>query len=432
MGSGSFFILASLVVAMFFALMFFAAGDRNKIYIKYILLAFPFVAIDLFPRNISTTIFDFITLVFVLFFYKPKTVAFKDGKTYFYLFVFLTIVAIAGVFNAERVSKDTAVAFLQYMTTFCFAKILTDECLSDHTFFFSVVNVLKITLVVSLLFLVCQFLFSPSFSFERSPNNNVLGGSSIRYPSFFQDPQKYAQFLSVSSLLLLVKKDDAVRVSFFNLLLLLASIVAMMFTGGRAGFGGWCLGGLILLLFGGRQLRLAIIVSGVLLYIMAYNYAESFVVFSRLTSLNDDYELRFSIWKDAYGIFRDNPVLGIGIGNYAKYVSIHNPDQFWIADNNFAYFDHPESGYLKFLTEFGLPGFVTILALIVFPVIKAFRLFSKTGNRNILVVIAALASWMVGFYTLYSFDDTRIRVLIITVICLLVTGSKWSVQDDQA
>ena len=260
---------------------------------------------------------------------------------------------------------------------------------------------LKITLVVSLLFLAGQFVFGTSFSIARSQNINVYGGLSTRYPSFFQDPQKYAQFLAAISFLFLIKDRYTAKVPLSNYFLLLCTLVAIMFTGGRAAFGGWCVGVLIILVFGEAKNRTATIFVATFLFVIVYNFSESFAMFQR-ADLTESYEFRYAIWQDAFGIFKEHPLFGIGIGNYANYVSVHNPDQYWLAENEFTYFDHPESGYLKFLTEAGAAGFLLILFFIFFPILKGFKRYLKNNDTTILLLIAALTSWMIGFYTVYS------------------------------
>lgn len=424
MGTYNLILLTLLLVAFFFMLMVFSQQDLNKVYLKYILITYPFMAIDLFPRTLSTSIFDFITIAFLLFFYKPKKVFIQFGKTYLYLFVLLTLFSIAGIFNADTITKDTTSALLQLGTTFCFAKILLDECVSDDGFIFTILNILKFTLFISLIFLGFQLVYGTAFTFERNLNLNVYNSSSIRYPSFFQDPQKFAQFLAISSLLLFIQKKSNSVSFILNLGLLIVTLVAMMLTGGRAGLGGWCIGLLIILLFGGKKYRIPILTVSAFLFFIVYNYTEHFPMFNRLTTLNEDYEFRYAIWQDAFQIFKDNPTVGIGIGNYANYVSIHNPDQVWSTEYNYSYFDHPESGYLKFLTEFGLIGFLSIISLILYPIYRGFKTYFSSGNYIILILIGALISWLVGFYTIYSLDDTRIRILVVTILCLLISKSK--------
>jgi len=425
MGSTFYLLLGFLTLAIFTTLMLFWRGDRNKLYLVYVFILYPFSAINYFPNFISPNLFDYVTLIFLFLFYTPRKVYFNHGRLYLNIFIFLSAFAIIGIINAESLSNDTATSLLQYFTIFVFAKILIDECMIDENFIYTILDALKIPLILSILFLVGQFVYGPEFSFERTANTNVITESGIRYPGFFQDPQKFAQFLAMSSLLLLIKKKNEKNISSFNILLLIISVIALLYTGGRAGLGSWFVGVLILVLFSSRQYKLASISAGVLLFLVVYNYADQFPMFNRLSSLNDDYNFRFAIWQDAFEIFKENPLFGIGLGNYANYVSVHNPDQVWFSGNNFSYFDHPESGYLKFLTEFGITGFIAVLSLIFIPVFNAGTTFLKSKDSTLLIMIAVVVSWLVGFYTLYSIDDARIKILIVTIICLLVSSNKW-------
>ena len=428
MGSKLFVILAILVLGVFFALMLFSREDKNKLFIRYILLAYPLMALDLLPSFISFTSFDFLTLFYFFVFYRPRKVTIEWGRLYLGLFIIIIGIATIGAYYAESLTKDTTTAFIEVFTVFIFAKILTDECIEDPSFFYTIVSCLKITLVVSLAFLICQFIFGVGFSIAKSQNINVLGAAT-RYTSFFQDPQKYAQYLAACSFLFLIKDKDQEKIPYYNYLLILGCLVAILFTGGRAGFGGWCLGIVIMLLFGKSSYRFAAILTAIGLYVVVYNFQDSFAIFKR-ASLEDSYDFRFNIWRDAFRIFLDHVYFGIGIGNYANYVSFHNPDQFWEADKEIIYFDHPESGYLKFLTEYGAIGFAAICSFVLIPAVQGFRNFFRSRNAHIILLIAGVASWMVGFYTVYSFGDMRIKILVVTIVSLIISSNTWGELED--
>jgi O-antigen ligase len=429
MSASIFALLAIVVLGSFFVFIFFSREHKNKVYVKFVLLAFPLLAIDLFPSVVSITIFDFITFVYFFVFYKPRKKQVENAGLYLLLFFVLTTFILFGAYQADGLTRDTTTAFIQFFSIACFVKIVSEECISDNKFFHSVVLCLKITLILSLLFLAGQFVFGTSFSIARSQNINVYGGLSTRYPSFFQDPQKYAQFLAAVSFLFLIKDRHTSKISLNNYLLLLCTLIAIMFTGGRAAFGGWCVGVFIVLVFGGSKYRVATTFVASLLFVIVYNFSESFAMFQR-ADLTESYEFRYAIWQDAFRIFKEHPLFGIGIGNYANYVSVHNPDQYWLAENEFTYFDHPESGYLKFLTELGAIGFLLILFFILFPILTGFKKYLKNKNTTILLLIAALTSWMIGFYTVYSLGDSRIKILVVTIICLLVSNNKSDVEYD--
>lgn len=418
-----------LVVLFFFILMLFSKSDKNKVFILYILFTFPFLSIDLIPAFGSFTIFEFLTIVFFLIFYRSKNTSVKNGYLYLVFFSLLTLATLIGVINAHSITNDTSVALIQFICLFAFAKILIHECIENAVFYASVIKTLKFSLFFSLVFLLCQFYFGIDFSIERSLNSNVLVLDVIRYPSYFQDPQKYAQFLAATSFLLLIKDKDHAKLPLINYLLLFLSFLALLFTGGRAGLGGWCVGVVFFILFADNKFKLLFLITILIFFLVVYNFSENFAMFKR-SSLSDAYDFRKSIWEDAISIFTRNPFFGIGIGNYANYVSIHNPDQFWITDNRITVFSHPESGYLKFLTEFGIFGFLSVVTLLLFPIFSAFGEFLKTRDASLILIISALLSWLVGFYTVYSFDDSRIRVLVTTLFCLLITNYQREFSKD--
>jgi O-antigen ligase len=423
--------LAVAVLMLFFYAMLFIKEDNNKSYIKFVFIAYPFLGIDLLPSVISTTLFVFITYAFFLFFYKRSPIKHAGSPSYLLLFLFLLSSIGIGLFLSPDLSKDTMTDFVQLLAVFFFAKVLIDEVQLDVSFRTSIFNCMKITLIFSFLFLALQFIIGPSFSFAKTQNINVAGGMSIRYPSFFQDPQKYAQYLSASSfLMLLLPGKMNGKTSQLGLLLCALSMIALLFTGGRAGLGGWLIGLLIVIVLGNAQYRMAIISVAILVSIFIYNFSHTIPIFNR-ADLADSYEFRYAIWQDAFAIFLDHPFFGIGMGNYANYVSMHNPDQYWISDNDVTFFDHPESGYLKLLTEFGLIGFLAVMFFIIKPIYTGVVLYFKTKDLSLLILVSALFTWLIGFYTVYSFGDIRIKILIISIVCMLIASSKNTIQTDK-
>lgn len=416
--------IAMSVVMLFLYAMLFIKEETNKTYLKFIFITLPFIGIDLMPSFISTTLFVFITFVFLVFFYKRVQIKHSGSFSYYYLFLFLISSIVVGLLLSPDLSKDTITDSIQFLAVFFFAKVLIDQINQDPDFRLSILHCMKFTLIFSLLFLTFQFILGPSFSFAKSQNINVAGGMSIRYPSFFQDPQKYAQYLSASSLLMLLLPSKMKgNTSHLGLLLCGLSMIALLFTGGRAALGGWLIGLLVIVVLGNAQYRAAVISVTVIVSLFIYSYSEVIPIFKR-DDLSDAYAFRYAIWQDAYAIFLDHPFFGIGLGNYANYVSIHNPDQYWISDNEITLYDHPESGYLKILTEFGMIGFLAAMFFIVKPICVGLTNYFKTKDLTLVILVSSLLTWMIGFYTVYSLGDIRIKILIISIVCMLIAASK--------
>jgi O-antigen ligase len=417
-------ILAACVFLGFFALMFLSKADKNKLYVQYILLAFPLIATTVIPGGLGINNFDIITWLFLLIFYKPKKVHIKSGLIYLALFLIIIAISIGGCYYAESLTEETFRTYLELFATFIFAKIIIDECIDDPSFFYVVIKCLRTSLIVSLAFLACQFVLGVEFSIARTLNGNVMLDDAVRYPSFFQDPQKYAQFLAACSFLFLIREPGQTKLPAKNYVFLILTLIGILYTGGRAGLGGWALGFSLIVIFGNANLKLYATIVAIAMFVVIYNFKDSFSVFNRGENISDSYDFRMGIWRDAYNIFLNHPFFGIAPGNYANYVSVHNPDQFWFVENDFLYYDHPESGYLKFLTEYGAIGFICILLLFIIPMINAFFSYLKWRDTTFLLLISAILSWMAGFYTVYSLGDVRIQIMVTAIICLMITAYK--------
>jgi len=187
-------IIAIMTTAVFFYFMLFTRKDKNLVYIQYVLIAFPFIGIDLFPSLLTISIFDLTTLIFVILFYKRKTVDNRKNKIYQYLFFTLSIIMIIGSILSEELTRESVSSVIQFGSIFIFAKILSDEISLNPSFTDEIIKCIKITLLFSLVFLVGQFFIGPSFSIAKSQNINVTSLSGIRYPSFFQDPRSMHNF----------------------------------------------------------------------------------------------------------------------------------------------------------------------------------------------------------------------------------------------
>ncbi len=420
MGSALHLLLAFFALASFFSMIFFFPDDSSRNYIKFVLLFYPLLAIDLTPGYVSMNIFVFTTVIFILFFYRKRNIFSSGVGIYAVLFAIFLLVLFLGLLFADDLGRDSITSSMEFIAIFVFSKVLIEESIHDTAFITQVKKYLKVTIFLALVFLVLQIYFGPSFTIAKSQNANVISGVKIRYTSFFQDPQKFAQFLSACSFMFLFPTAKGRRNAQLGIVLFLVTVTAIFFTGGRSALGGWLLAMIGLVVFSNARFRVAFIVIFGLLLSVAYFYAESFALFQRESTVADAYAFRYEIWKDAFGIFSDHAFWGIGSGNYANYVSLHHPDQYWIADNEVTYFDHPESGYLKLLVEYGITGFMVFCLFVLIPAFSAIRLYLKTRNIHYILPLASIVSWMVGFYTVYSLGDIRIFILVATLVSLLI------------
>jgi O-antigen ligase len=409
--------IAIIVLLLYFILMFLGKTHRNTLYIGFILIAFPFMGIDLMPSMFSLRIFDFISITFLILFYKKrKKVAVNQFASRILSFSFFMLIAVF-VFNTfigRELNASFYVSSLQLFTVTVFAKIVFDEFVHDENLLSRIIPWFRFMLLFSLLFLLMQLFFGTAFTFSKSPNINIDGGIVTRFPAYFQDPQKYAQFLAALSFPVLLVSHKENKYSMQGICLFVLALIALLYTGGRAALLGWVAGFFILMIFTSKRFKFILLGLLLILIYAGYQFQDYLPILKR-ASIGDSYAFRNEIWHDAFKIFLKYPLTGIGFGEYANYVSVHHPDQFWIQDNDVTYFDHPESGYLKLLVEFGLFGFLPLIVLMIYPVINGFKIYFKNLSTIHLLFSISLITWIIGFSTVYSLGDIRIAILITTI-----------------
>ena len=411
-------ILLPLITAALFLYTMLSSKQPAKDYLLFVVYFYPLV----FSPDSNYTVFQFITYVYFIYSLRNDIPLFSNSKIYV-TFYFVACIFLSAL-NSEFIG-NSLIGIIKFLPIVIYLQILITECSKNPQFIFRIVKGLRFTLVVSFAFLFLQLLLGVEFSLTLLDNPNI-SYEGIRYPGIFQDPQKHAQYLSAFSFIVLISVPGGKNLSKINYLLFAGTVLALFLTGGRAALLGLILGLCFIVLFSDVKVKFLGVIGMFLVAAVVISFSEYLIVFSRGESLQESYLIRNAIWQEAYKIFFKHPYLGIGIDNYAKYVEVHAPDQFWLVNDEKVFFDHPESGYLKFLTELGIFGFLGIFVFIIVAIIKGIRVFLfKVKDFNIIFLISALLSWFLGFYSVYSFTDTRITILIATIVGLLYSYVSW-------
>jgi O-antigen ligase len=410
--------LFPLITAALFLYVMLKSKQPAKDYLLFVVYFYPLV----FSPDSNYSVFQFITYVYFIYSLRNDIPLFSNSKIYI-TFYFLACIFFSAL-NSEFVG-NSMIGIIKFLPIVIYLQILITECSKSPELIFRIVKGLRFTLVVSFAFLFLQLLLGVDFSLTLLDNPNI-SFEGIRYPGIFQDPQKHAQYLSAFSFIALIKEPGGKNLSKINYALFGGTVISLFLTGGRAALLGLVLGIFFIVLFSNAKIKFVGAIGIFLVAAVVISLSQYLIVFSRGESLEESYLIRNAIWQEAYKIFFKHPYLGIGIDNYAKYVEVHSPDQFWLVDGEKVFFDHPESGYLKFLTELGIFGFLGIFVFIFAGIIKGLKVFLfKVKDFNIIFLISALLSWFLGFYSVYSFTDTRITILIATILGLLYSYVAW-------
>jgi O-antigen ligase len=118
---------------------------------------------------------------------------------------------------------------------------------------------------------------------------------------------------------------------------------------------------------------------------------------------------RLAALKDAWGLYRQHPVLGLGIGNYSTATSLQKT-----AENPFPIVNNQ---YLETFTELGPIGFLALLVLIFTILSKVIRAVFRPGEEKWFAL--ALTGVIIGIGVQWNFFST-IYILLLWVVAGLV------------
>ncbi len=190
-----------------------------------------------------------------------------------------------------------------------------------------------------------------------------------------------------------------------GLVLSFIGLVSTVSRGGLVAFGCVLVGGVI---FGGRWRRSA----AVLLLISATSVVGYFVVIASSTAVqrvtNASSSGRSDLWTVGWRMFEANPVLGVGASNF-QLVSVHYLQRPGVITAAKFIVDTPKVAhniYLEALATLGVPGLLTLLALLAAGAscaLRAARMFERLGERDMellsrCVVLALLAFLAANFF----------------------------------
>lgn len=413
-------VLTAAAILVFVVLVLLSRQPRRT-YLLFMLYALPLIDFKITPWQWgSLTVFDGISYVMLFWRYRDFLSIYKPNRFYFGGFCTLILLLLLGSLTSSFIT-NSLLTLLSVFPIFIYGRLLIVECIHDRQFIDKMINGLKFACLFSMAFLAVQMVIGLEFRLYPELNQNTLDSNGIRFPSFFHDSQKFAQFLAMLSFLFLVNNKNFQRPQLKNILLFLSVVVAIFLTGGRSAFLGLSAGVLFLLLFAGAQYKKYIIVGCLAGGIVIAFFSQSLIMFNRNDDFNNSFDFRATIWREAYGIYEDHPFLGIGIGNYKDYVSRYAQDQYLVLENEIVFLDQPENGYLKILTEFGGPAFLVVFALIIGSMAGGLRAWlKKQTDGRVLLFIAPILCWLVSFVSLYSITDRRNLIVLVCLATFLI------------
>lgn len=257
---------------------------------------------------------------------------------------------------------------------------------------------------------------------------NIGGETYFRAISFFPDPHIFAFYLALSLSFIAANLWSSQDYNFKRLKIaaLICGVIALFLTFSRGAYLGF-IGALIFTAF------LTFIKAGILsrenfkkttafgaaaliaaIIILNFNNPISQRFYATFNLTEGSNAQRIAIWKEALEIFKNNPLFGIGIGNYA------------VEKNILADYRDPSNAhnlYLDIAAETGILGLAAWLILIFGTIWKLS--FQMNDKRTIL-----LATGLVWF-SVHSFFETAVySPVVLAMLMVYLSASRQLFSDE--
>tara|TARA_B110000261_G_C12926290_1_gene294577 strand:- start:80 stop:586 length:507 start_codon:yes stop_codon:yes gene_type:complete len=119
------------------------------------------------------------------------------------------------------------------------------------------------------------------------------------------------------------------------------------------------------------------------MHIIKGRYIDTFsskLQYSSVKEFNNNYNPYTPMYFNAYNIFKDNKLLGVGLGSYLeksheKFRKVKFINGYAISPNT-----HPHQYHFEILAVLGLPGYIFIFLFLLYFFYKSLRFYKKDKN----------------------------------------------------
>lgn len=137
---------------------------------------------------------------------------------------------------------------------------------------------------------------------------------------------------------------------------------------------------------------------------------------------------RINLWRTNWEMFIDHPILGVGHGDYKKYL----PDYFeklGIPADHFQ--SHAHNQYLQFLSNTGILGFLFYLVFIFGILGMTYRGYRQSKDPLLLGSLGAQIAFHVGSLTECNFERAKVRLVYLFFCALALSAIAQHRKENQ-
>ncbi len=250
-------------------------------------------------------------------------------------------------------------------------------------------------------------------------------GNFFRATGFFSMPLTYGYCMGIGGLLLLgLSHNETARNKSILYAAVAASALGVLISLTR---GAWVAAfisffGLVLMQFGLRKVW-KYILGFLLMVVLIVSFNESLRnrAVSIVDTQNHSNSLRFSIWKANFQMFKEQPLLGVGLGQNKRLL----PEYYTKVGIAEEFIGHAHSNYVQFLSGTGILGLLCYLFISFYFLRLAYVLWETQGPYSGLGLGTFWAQiyMHIGGLTECNFTDGEVTHIVVLCWALVVVAS---------
>lgn len=188
------------------------------------------------------------------------------------------------------------------------------------------------------------------------------------------------------------------KICFYNVLLVIINYLGLLGTFSRSSFLSSLVLVFLFVLFSKSSKRILFLIGGVGVALLLVKLFPEFI--DRINTIQDTVETsggngRFERWSIAIDVWKDHPILGVGMGQIRYYSPIH---------------DVTHNTFLENLAEGGLFAFVLFLGMLIMYFVASYRYYKKSGV--VLFLVTGIA-FLINMNTVSQYDYRIMLTLFI-------------------
>lgn len=366
-------------------------STRARNYLLFISVCFPFLDFSL-----SNGANVFVSLCYVYLLFNIDVLAYLKKK-YLIIILCLAMMLTSILSSNPLISMIASLRNWSWIIFFliCYNAFDTNDRSS------LLYDMIKFPIGYVLLFGAIQIFVDPEFNLFYSIR--LITDDYFRFTNCFRDSQFAGCGIAMLSIITyneysMSRKKNLLFVFLILLYLGLLTGSKCFVLGVIAGFG-------LNFLFYHREIRsVFIVLSIVVIALLTFKWWIELPIFQRLNNISDSLNIRQKMyWTAAVDIFKENPWVGIGTGNFQYYVEnmklfdlvhYHNGDYIWASQ--------PESGFLLWLDELGVFSILYVMVIVKILLLKGDSLCN----------ISLILIWIIGFISVYNLSSYMMVFLL--------------------